>query len=147
MPFIAYNGARPSAGLEHVCSRLFNETISQWVSHPPAGWPHDHGPTNVGAMVKRINKWHLNPTLFDTSRVLSLLKKFFHHIFWGGNFFFLLCLRFYAQFLKRVFRGLLSNQNIQWMSLTNKPGNQLRFYVFGKFSVVLKCQKSISGSD
>ena len=22
------------------------------MSHPPTGWPHDHGPTNVGAMVK-----------------------------------------------------------------------------------------------
>ena len=22
-------------------------------SHPPNGWPHDHGPTKVGAMVKR----------------------------------------------------------------------------------------------
>ena len=26
---LAYGGARPLAGLEHVCSRLFNETISQ----------------------------------------------------------------------------------------------------------------------
>ena len=25
---------------------------SQSVSHPPTGWPQDHGPTNVGAMVK-----------------------------------------------------------------------------------------------
>ena len=48
MPFIAYGGARPSAGLKRVCSRLFNETIS----HPPTRWPQDHGPTNVGAMVK-----------------------------------------------------------------------------------------------
>ena len=24
----------------------------QWVSDPPTGWPHDHGPTNVRAMVK-----------------------------------------------------------------------------------------------
>ena len=22
------------------------------MSHPPTGWPHDNGPTNVGAMVK-----------------------------------------------------------------------------------------------
>ena len=41
--------AWPSAKMEHVCSRLFNEMMSDL----PAGWPHDHGPTNVGAMVKR----------------------------------------------------------------------------------------------
>ena len=54
MPFIAYGGALPSAGLGHVYSCLFNEMC---MSHPPKGWPHDHGPTNVGAMVKRDNKW------------------------------------------------------------------------------------------
>ena len=26
--------------------------IYQWVSYLPTGWPHDHGPTNAGAMVK-----------------------------------------------------------------------------------------------
>ena len=29
MLFIPYGGARPSAGLGHVCSRLFNESITQ----------------------------------------------------------------------------------------------------------------------
>ena len=29
MPFIAYGGARPSAGLGHVCSHLFNEMVPQ----------------------------------------------------------------------------------------------------------------------
>ena len=29
MPFNAYGGARPSAGLEHVCSCLFNEMVIQ----------------------------------------------------------------------------------------------------------------------
>ena len=48
-PFIAYGGARPSAGLGHVCSCLFSETRVIYVA---TGWPHDHGPTNVGAMVK-----------------------------------------------------------------------------------------------
>ena len=43
--------ARPLAGLENVCSCLFNETISQCVSPPPTGWPHDHGP--IMAMVKK----------------------------------------------------------------------------------------------
>ena len=43
---------RPSAGLGHVCSRLFNEMMSDL----PTGWPHDHGPTNVGAMVKNYTK-------------------------------------------------------------------------------------------
>ena len=27
----------------HVCSCLFNEWISEWVSDPPIEWPHDHG--------------------------------------------------------------------------------------------------------
>ena len=49
MTFMAYGGDRPSAGLGHICSCLFNEIQ---VSDPPTGWPHDHGPTNVGAMVK-----------------------------------------------------------------------------------------------
>ena len=30
MPFIAYSSARPSAGLRHVCSCLFNEMITQY---------------------------------------------------------------------------------------------------------------------
>ena len=29
MPVIAYGGARPLAGLGHVCSRLFSEMVSQ----------------------------------------------------------------------------------------------------------------------
>ena len=49
MPFIAYAGARSLAGLGHVCSRLFNKIISQL---DPEWWRDDHGPTNVGAMVK-----------------------------------------------------------------------------------------------
>ena len=47
---MAYGDDRPLAGLGHVCSRLLNEMR---VSDHPTGWPHDHGPTNVGAMVKR----------------------------------------------------------------------------------------------
>ena len=46
MPFIAYSGARPLAGLGHICSR-------EMISHSdPEWWRDDHGPTNVGAMVK-----------------------------------------------------------------------------------------------
>ena len=52
MPFIAYMDIRTSARLGLVSSRLFNEIMSESVSDPPIGWPHDHGPTNVGAMVK-----------------------------------------------------------------------------------------------
>ena len=63
MPFIAYGGAWPLTGLVHVYSRLFNEMISQSVSHPPTGWPHDHSPTNVGAMVKtKISPMETNVT-------------------------------------------------------------------------------------
>ena len=29
----------------------------QSVSDPPTGWPHDHGPTNVEAMVKGSTPW------------------------------------------------------------------------------------------
>ena len=50
MLFIAYGGAR--AGLGHVCSRLFSETVTESVSQIPTGWREDHGPTNVGALVK-----------------------------------------------------------------------------------------------
>ena len=53
MPFIAYAGARPLAGLGHVCSRLFNEMISQSDSE---WWRDDHGPTNVGAMVINLSQ-------------------------------------------------------------------------------------------
>ena len=48
MTFIAYGGARPSAALGHACSCLFNEMISESATFQPC----DHGPTNVGAMVK-----------------------------------------------------------------------------------------------
>ena len=37
------------AGTCLFCSRLFNERL---LSHIPTGWPHDHSPTNVEAMVK-----------------------------------------------------------------------------------------------
>ena len=50
MPFIAYGGARPSTGLGHVCSCLFNESLMSDILNR---CPHDHGPTNVRAMVKR----------------------------------------------------------------------------------------------
>ena len=46
-PFIAFGGARPLARLGHVCSHLF----SWMVNYVTTGWPHDHGPTNVGAKV------------------------------------------------------------------------------------------------
>ena len=49
MPFIAYGSARPSAGLGYFGSCLFSQTVS----YPTTRWPHDHGPTNVRAMVKR----------------------------------------------------------------------------------------------
>ena len=52
MPFIAYGSARPSAGLGHICSRLFIEMLSQSVNDVLNGWPHDHGPTKVGVIVK-----------------------------------------------------------------------------------------------
>ena len=47
---IAYGGAWPSAGLGHVCSRLFSEMVTD----PLNEWPHDHGATNVWAMVKTL---------------------------------------------------------------------------------------------
>ena len=62
MPFIAYGDARSSAGLGHVCSCLFNEMR---VSDVVNGWPHDHGPTNVGAMIKRTSKTSLQPFFSD----------------------------------------------------------------------------------
>ena len=37
MPVIAYGGARASAGLGHVCSRLFNESISESVTFEQGG--------------------------------------------------------------------------------------------------------------
>ena len=54
MPVIAYSGARPSAGLGHVCSCLFSETMTD----PLSGWHDDHDPTNIRAMVKILQtKW------------------------------------------------------------------------------------------
>ena len=54
---------------------------------------------------------------------------------------------FYTQVLKKVFRGLLSNHYIQWISFTNKPRNQPPIYVFWNLSGVRKWPNSISGSD
>ena len=39
---------KEQCGLGHVCSCLFNEMVNDVLN----GWPHDHGPTNVGAMIK-----------------------------------------------------------------------------------------------
>ena len=45
--FIAVPGLRPAWDMfVLVCS------VNLLLSDPPTGWPHDHGPTNVGAMVK-----------------------------------------------------------------------------------------------
>ena len=52
---VLYSSCRPC---RHVCSCLF-WNVSQWVSHPPTGWREDHGPTNVGAMVKISTKTKL----------------------------------------------------------------------------------------
>ena len=47
-------GARcPAFGWAGPC--LFS-SVQIEVGHLPTGWPHDHGPTNVGAMVKSSNK-------------------------------------------------------------------------------------------
>ena len=64
MTFIAYGGARPSAGLGHVCSCLF---VRWWLTDP-SGWPRDHGPTNVGAMVKI-------PQYSHRVRIVALIPK------------------------------------------------------------------------
>ena len=37
MPFIAYGDARPLAGLGHVCSRLFSEMMTTWVTLQQGG--------------------------------------------------------------------------------------------------------------
>ena len=49
MPFIAYGGDRPLAGLGHFCSVC---NLTQLVNDVLYGWRDDHGPIIVGAMVK-----------------------------------------------------------------------------------------------
>ena len=70
MTFMADDGTRPSAGLEHVCSHLFIETLT----YLPTGWPQDHGPTNVGAMVKMQFNNKLKVLGGLRSAIISFLK-------------------------------------------------------------------------
>ena len=55
--------------------------------------------------------------------------------------------RFLAQVFKKVFRGLLSNGDIQWIKLTKRPLNHTTIFVLGNFSRFRKWQNSSSGSD
>ena len=52
-----------------------------------------------------------------------------------------------AQVLKKVFWGLLSNHDLQWIKLTKRLHIYTKIYVFGNFSGVRKWQNSSSGSD
>ena len=55
--------------------------------------------------------------------------------------------RFWAQVLKKVYRGLLSNRDIQWVKLIKTIHIHTQFYFLGNFSGVRKWRNSISGSD
>ena len=81
-----------------------------------------------------------------TFRVLSLPEKNFTNFFlWKIKFS--VSSRFWAQVLKKVFRGLLPNHDIQWVKLTEIPHIHTKFYVLGNFWGVRKWQNSIFGSD
>ena len=54
--------------------------------------------------------------------------------------------RFWAHVFKKVFRGLLSNHDIQWVKLTKTPHIHTKFYILGNFSGVRKWRNSISKS-
>ena len=41
--------------------------VNESVSHPPTGWPHDHGMTNVGAMVKKSEE--------DQESIINVMNK------------------------------------------------------------------------
>ena len=77
MLFIAYGGVQPLAGLAHVCSCLFNEPISDL----PTGWPHENGPTNVGAMVKATNVYIYSDQLSSCFSLISYNHEKFTFIF------------------------------------------------------------------
>ena len=50
------------------------------MSDPPTGWPHDHGPTNVRAMVKTFGvnvHCTLHTSFVDVSNALALLDPTF----------------------------------------------------------------------
>ena len=83
---------------------------------------------------KRFYQQHLNHWFVATFRVSSLPeKKFYHHIFFWGKTELSPSPRLYAQVLKKVFRGSLSNRHIQWMNLTKRPGNHNQFQIFFNF--------------
>ena len=97
---------------------------------------------------KKINQQNLNHGFFAIFRVLSLPKKnsTIIYLFWLTTKFSS-SPRFLSQVLKKVFRGLLSNRDIQWMKCTERPHNHTKFYVLGNFLGVRKWQNSSSGSD
>ena len=83
-----------------------------------------------------------------TFRISSPPEKNSTTIFFWWNIKFSSCSRFWAQVLKRVFRGLLSNRDIQWVKLLKTPHIHTQlFYVLWNLSGVRKWQNSISGSD
>ena len=51
--------------------------VSQSVSDVLNGWPHDHGPTNVGAMVKSTTYWHI---LTNKCITVSFFSIKFHSV-------------------------------------------------------------------
>ena len=89
---------------------------------------------------KKINQQNLNNCWGPLLEFCHLRIFFYRLIFFMEK-------SFWAQVLKNVFRGLLSNHDIQWVKLTQTPQIHTKFYILGNFSGFQKWQNSISGSD
>ena len=99
-------------------------------------------------VTKIINQQTLNHSFFlPLLEFCHFQKKNLTNFFFLWKIKFSVSSRFWAQGLKKVFRGLLPNHDIQWVKLTEIPHIHTKFYVLGIFWGVRKWQNSIFGSD
>ena len=97
---------------------------------------------------KIINQQNLNHSFFlPLLEFCHFRKKIWVTFFFWWKIKFSVSFRFWAQVLKKVFRGLLPNHDIQWVKWTKIPHIHTKLFVLGSFWGVRKWRNSIFWGD
>ena len=96
---------------------------------------------------KNNQQQNLNHSFWPLLEFCHFRKKILPPYFFDGKSNFLQIIDSEPWFWKKVWRGLLSNRDIQWVKLIKTPHIRTTFYFLGIFSGFRKWQNFISGSD
>ena len=96
---------------------------------------------------KKNQRQNLNHSVWPLLECCHFRKKNSNTISFKWKITFSASSRFWAQVLKKMFKGLLLNRDIQWVKLIKTPHIHTKFYILEKLSGFRKWQNSISGSD